>query len=247
MAGFHGKRLILPTRSSPILPERRHPQSALHGRRKGKKLRFYQARLMETALPQIALDVASAIVDPKALFGKQVSDVWLEIGFGGGEHLVNQAVSNPETGFFGCEPFINGAAKLLTAIHEIPLPNVRVHVGDAVELIDCLPDASISRIYLLYPDPWPKRRQRKRRFVSDSMLIHLARILAPGGEFRFATDIDDYAGWVLSRILKCPDFSWSPDTSDSWTNPWEGWTETRYEAKAIREGRPRAYFRFIRI
>lgn len=201
---------------------------------------------MQEVLPKMALDVFSAISDPGSLFETQPAQVWLEIGFGGGEHLAAQASANPNIGFLGCEPFINGAAKLVTAIHEMPLRNVRVHVGDAGELIACLPAGSISRIYLLYPDPWPKRRQRKRRFISDEMLTRLARILAPKGEIRFATDIDDYAGWVLARILRSTEFCWSPVTAASWTLPWQGWAGTRYEAKAIREGRARAYFTFVR-
>lgn len=218
----------------------------LHGRRKGKKLRTYQAGLMADLLPQLSVDMRGPVGSPNKLFAFEPRQIWMEIGFGGGEHLSHQASLNPDIGFLGCEPFENGAAKLLTDIVERPLNNIRLHVGDAGELVDHLPDATIQRIYLLYPDPWPKRRQRKRRFVSDQMLRRLARILQPGGELRFATDIDDYAGWTLARILRSPDFAWIPDGSRDWLLPWPNWPGTRYEAKAVDQGRPRAYFTFVR-
>ena len=220
--------------------------SALHGRRKGKKLRSYQAGLIEKLLPRLRLDVNAPLSDAQGLFQHRPDTLCLEIGFGGGEHLAVQAACFPHTGFLGCEPFVNGAAKLLAEIDSQQLENIRLHVGDAGELIEQLPAASIGMVYLLYPDPWPKRRQRKRRFVSGDMLRRLARIMVQGGQLRFATDIDDYAGWVLARIMACPEFEWTPASSADWLEPWPAWPGTRYEAKAITQGRPRSYLTFHR-
>ena len=218
---------------------------ALYGRRKGKKLRSYHARLVDELLPQLRVDVTHP-VDLKALL-PHARELWLEIGFGGGEHLLQRAAEHPDIGFIGCEPFINGVAKALAGIDGQNLRNIRLLDGDAGLLIDQLPDQSLDRIYLLYPDPWPKRRQRKRRFVSDEMLKRLARVLKRGAELRFATDIDDYAGWVLARVLRSRDFDWSPKAAQDWLQPWAGWQSTRYEEKAMREGRPSAYFSFVRL
>lgn len=186
-------------------------------------------------------------LDPQALFPVPVDEVWLEIGFGGGEHLAAQAVSHPRVGIIGAEPFVNGVVKLLRAVDEADLRNVRVWDEDATALLSALPDASLARVYLLYPDPWPKRRQRKRRFVSDESLAEIARVLKPGGVFRFASDIDDYAGWTLVRAARCPHLSWTAETTADWTKPWTGWPGTRYEAKAILAGRPPTYLEFRRI
>ena len=218
----------------------------LHGRRKGKKLRGFQAGLVSGLLPRLAVDLAGGAFDPRALFRPPAREICLEIGFGGGEHLAYAARRHPENGFLGCEPFVNGAAKLLSSIEALSLGNIRLHNGDASELIALLPDASLDRIYLLYPDPWPKRRQRKRRFVSDAMLTELGRVLRPGGEFRFATDIDDYAGWTLARVLRSQAFQWRPSNSCDWVKPWPDWPGTRYEAKAAQAGRPSSYLTFMR-
>ena len=217
---------------------------ALYGRRKGKKLRSYHARLVDELLPHLRVDVTHP-VDARALF-PQARELWLEIGFGGGEHLLQRAAEHPDIGFIGCEPFINGVAKALAGIDGQNLRNIRLLDGDAGLLIDQLPEQSLDRIYLIYPDPWPKRRQRKRRFISDEMLKRLARVLKPGAELRFATDIDDYAGWALARVLRSCDFDWSPKAAQDWLQPWAGWQSTRYEEKALREGRPSAYFSFVR-
>lgn len=216
------------------------------GRRKGKKLRDEQARRMDEMLPVLRLD-ASRLIDPAMLFADPKSDLWLEIGFGGGEHLADTAARHPEVGFIGCEPFQNGVAKLLAEVGERGLANIRIHDANASDVLAHLPPASLSRIYLLYPDPWPKRRQRKRRFISDKSLRALARVLKPGGEFRFATDIDDYAGWTLQRIARSPDFHWTAEAAADWLTPWEYWPGTRYEAKAKREGRVPGYFTFRRV
>jgi len=173
-------------------------------------------------------------------------ELWLEIGFGGGEHLLARAAENPQVGFVGCEPFVNGVAKLLAGIEAMGLTNLRVRADDVTGLIEAAPDAAFSRIYLLYPDPWPKRRQLKRRFVSERNVAALARVLKPGGELRFATDIDDYAGWTLRRFAASPLFAWEAKTADDWRRPWDGWAPTRYEAKARAAGRGSAYLTFRR-
>jgi tRNA (guanine-N7-)-methyltransferase len=220
---------------------------AFFGRRKGHALKPRQAALFDALLPRLALDLGKpAPADPHALFAHKVDDLRLEIGFGGAEHLVAQAQAHPHTGFIGTDAFINAIAKALVAVEAHKLANIRLHFGDASELIDWLPGASLSRIDLLYPDPWPKRRHWKRRFVQDESLARLARILKPGGELRFATDIPGYAEYALTRILRSPDFVWTAECADDWRKPWAGFSRTRYEAKAIREGRTPAYFIFRR-
>jgi tRNA (guanine-N7-)-methyltransferase len=219
---------------------------AFFGRRKGKRLRTVQADLVETLLPRLRLDPGAGLPDPAGLFPRPVAEVWLEIGFGGGEHLVARAHANPGVGLIGCEPFVNGMAKLLASIEADGLDNVRLHDGDAGEVIDALPDACLSRVYLLYPDPWPKRRHHKRRFVSDAMLVRLARVMKPGATFHFASDIDHYVGWTLRRLARSPDFAWTARSAADWRLPFEGWPGTRYEAKALREGRPPSYVTAVR-
>jgi tRNA (guanine-N7-)-methyltransferase len=224
------------------LEERR---GAFYGRRKGHKLRAHQAGLMDALLPHLLLPEAP-LAEPAELFGRPVDDLWLEIGFGGGEHLLARMEESPNIGFIGCEPFINGMAKLLAGIEERGLDNLRVFDKDAALLLPHLPEASLGRAFILYPDPWPKRRHRKRRFVSEETLASLARALKPGAELRFATDIDDYAAWTLARILRSPDFVWTAQRADDWRKPWASWPGTRYEAKALREGRVPSYLTFLR-
>ncbi len=215
-------------------------RGAFYGRRQGKRLRPKQAAGISGTLPNLQID-CSGPVRPDALFASDKTAYWLEIGFGGGEHLINNASLHPDIGHLGCEPFINGMAKLVLLIENEGIDAIRLHNDDAVQLLDQLPDASLDRIYLLYPDPWPKRRHNKRRFVSDENLSRMARVLKPGGEFRFASDIDHYVGWTLARILRSPDFVWTAEQPDDWRLPWENWPSTRYEAKAIREGRKSSY------
>ncbi len=216
---------------------------AFYGRRKGKRLRPTQDELVRTLLPRLRVEAGktlSAFTDP-------VSAFWLEIGFGGGEHLAAQARAHPEIGFIGCEPFVNGVAKLLAVIDRESLSNIRIWDAEATELIGQLPPDSISGVSLLYPDPWPKRRHRKRRFLSDDSLGALARAMKPGAPLRFATDIDDYAGWALARVLRSRHFAWAAERPDDWRKPWPGWPGTRYEAKALKEGRRPAYLTFERL
>ncbi len=220
---------------------------AFFGRRKGRVLRPRQARLFETLLPLLALDISQpAPADLRALFAEPTDEIRLEIGFGGGEHLIAQAQANARCGFIGSDAFVNAMAKVLTAIEAQAAANIRLHFGDAAQLIDWLPAASLSRVDLLYPDPWPKRRHWKRRFVQDASLAALARILRPGGELRFATDIADYAAWTLARVLHSPDFTWTAERADDWRRPWAGFGGTRYETKAMRQGRRPCYLIFRR-
>jgi len=219
---------------------------AFFGRRKGKKLRLNQADLFASLLPELRVDLAGDL-SPAALFENLPSDLWLEIGFGGGEHLVLQATTHPKVGFIGCEPFVNGMAKMLSVIDRDGLKNIRLYDSDALDLLKKLPDASIGRLYLLYPDPWPKRRQNKRRFVSDETLNLIARVLRPGGQFRFASDIDHYVGWTLNHVMRSNEFRWLAKQPDDWRKPWSGWQSTRYELKAIKEGRKSAYLTFERV
>jgi tRNA (guanine-N7-)-methyltransferase len=220
---------------------------AFFGRRKGHRLRSHQAGLIDSLLPRLALDMgAPAPGDLAGLFPVPADAVRLEIGFGGGEYLAAQAQAHPRTGFIGCEPFVNGMAKALALIEARALANIRLHLGDAVALIDWLPPTSLACIDLVYPDPWPKRRHWKRRFVQERTIAEMARILAPGGEFRFVSDVPDYAAWTLARVLRSPDFEWTAECVDDWRRPWPGFVATRYEAKAVREGRVPCYLVFRR-
>jgi len=224
-----------------------HHHGAFFGRRKGHPLRARQADLFGSLLPRLALDrTRLAPGDLAALFPVAVDDVRLEIGFGGAEHLIAEAQAHPRTGFLGCEPFVNGMAKALVAIDQLGLANIRLHHGDAVELLAWLPSHALSRVDLLYPDPWPKRRHWKRRFVSDANVATLARVLRPGGEFRFATDWANYAEWTLLRLIRSRDFTWTAERADDWRKPWAGFSGTRYEAKAVREERAPTYLIFKR-
>jgi tRNA (guanine-N7-)-methyltransferase len=219
---------------------------AFFGRRKGKKLRPGQADLVETLLPRLRIDLQDKLI-PEALFPIPVTQLWLEIGFGGGEHLLRQAEAHPDIGFIGCEPFVNAMAKMLSAIDRDSIRNIRLYDADALDVLKQLPDASIDRLYLLYPDPWPKRRQNKRRFVSDETIALFARVLKLNGEFRFASDIDHYVGWTLERAMRWPHLVWTAERPDDWRKPWPGWQSTRYELKAQREGRKSSYLTFVRI
>jgi tRNA (guanine-N7-)-methyltransferase len=222
-------------------------RGAFFGRRKGKALRTGQARLIDTLLPKLAIDLSQpAPAALPSLFPVPVQETRLEIGFGGAEHLIAQAQANPDCGFIGVEPFLNGMAKALVAIETHGLRNIRLHHGDATELLAWLPAACLDRVDLLYPDPWPKKRHWKRRFVQDNSVQALARVLKPGGIFRFASDIPDYAAWTLMRLLRSKDFEWTAERADDWRKPWPDFSRTRYEAKAVREGRTPCYLAFLK-
>lgn len=234
-------------------PERGKPRrpGSFYGRRKGLKLKARKQGLIDQLLPKLVLDLdRPAPFELTELFQNQqgsersVDSVRIEIGFGGGEHLAQEAKLNRDIGFIGVEPFINGMAKMLGEIDDDHLENVRLYDEDASLVLDWLPAESVTRVDLLYPDPWPKKRQLKRRFVSHQNLDRIARVLVPDGEFRFASDIEGYVNWTLQHCAKHPRFEWTAQCADDWRNPWENWHRTRYEAKAIREGRTPAYLIF---
>ncbi|MGH1466485.1 MAG: tRNA (guanosine(46)-N7)-methyltransferase TrmB [Cognatishimia sp.] len=231
-----------------------HPSGApwrnFYGRFKGKGLRKSQEAWLEEDLAKLAPGKVGweenpdrINIDLKALFGGR--ETWLEIGFGGGEHMVHQASQNPDVGFIGCEPYINGVAMLLGKIRESGADNIKVHPGDARDMFDVLPEASISRAFLLYPDPWPKKRHHRRRFVTQEHLEPLARVLKPGAIFRVATDIEDYVRQTLEEVPRAG-FDWLAERPGDWQEPWDDWISTRYEQKAFREGRTPHYLTFVR-
>jgi tRNA (guanine-N7-)-methyltransferase len=223
-------------------------QRKFFGRRKGHKLRPRQAKLIGTLLPQLAIDLTRpAPADLATLFPTPVESVYLEIGFGGGEAMTALAQSRPNTGFIGVEPFVNGMAKALASIESANIRNIRLHFDDAISLMPWLPEASLSRIDLIHPDPWPKRRHWKRRFVQDATIAQLSRILRPDGDFRFVTDIADYAAWTLQHFLRSPAFEWTAEQADDWRLPWPDFTKTRYHAKAARAQRASCFLRFRRL
>ncbi|HUG61642.1 MAG TPA: tRNA (guanosine(46)-N7)-methyltransferase TrmB [Methylomirabilota bacterium] len=222
-------------------------EAAFYGRRKGRPLRALQADRIDSLLPRLGLDFATPAPDPLgALFPGRPGAVRLEIGFGGGEHLIHRAAEAPDVGFIGVEPFVNGMAKALARTAERGLDNIRFSDTDAVKVLDWLPAASLDRISLLYPDPWPKKRHWKRRFVGPDTLDRFARVLRPGGTFHFASDIDTYVDWTLWRTRHHPNFTWTATRPADWRAPFPGWPGTRYEAKALREGRTPIYLAFER-
>jgi tRNA (guanine-N7-)-methyltransferase len=225
-----------------------HQTRAFFGRRKGHKLRPHHARLIDMLLPRLAIDLGRpAPAELGALFAVPVSDVQLEIGFGGGEFMIAQAQARPRSGFVGVEPFVNGMAKALAAIESRDLKNIRLHFDDAVSLVDWLPESSLARIDLIHPDPWPKRRHWKRRFVQDAMVARLARLLRPEGELRFVTDVADYAAWTLQRLLRSTELEWTAQCADDWRKPWPGFIQTRYHAKAAQEERASCFLIFRKL
>lgn len=235
----------------------KHPSGApwrnFYGRRVGKTLRDSQRGFLDNDLAALAIpgidweqNPDRKLIDPAALFpGKR--EVWLEIGFGGGEHMVHMAAANPDVGIIGCEPFINGVAMLLGKIRSAGVSNLAVHPGDVRDLFDVLPEASIARAFLLYPDPWPKKRHHRRRFVTPEFLDPLAIAMRPGAILRVATDIEDYVRQTLEQMQAHAGFDWLAEGPDDWRKPWDDWHSTRYEQKALREGRTAHYLTFRRI
>ena len=213
-----------------------------YGRRHGKTLKPLQRDWLADDLPRLAVPM-DAPLDPRALFGGRPA--WLEIGFGAGEHLAHQAAAHPEVGLIGAEPFVNGVATCLGKLRAAGVTNVRILKGDARDLFDVLVPGSIDRCFLLYPDPWPKARHHRRRFVTPEHLTPLARVMAPGAELRLATDIPDYVRQALEEVPRAG-FRWTARRAADWRTPWDDWIRTRYEAKAVREGRVPHYLTFVR-
>lgn len=227
---------------------RDRPWRNLYGRRHGKKLKPNQARLMETLLPRLAVAGVSPLDNPdRAPLAPLFPDgrpLWLEVGFGGGEHMVAQAEAHPEVGIVGCEPFVNGVAMALNRIDGAGVGNIRLHAGDARDLVELLPEAGLARVFLLYPDPWPKARHVRRRFMNPENLALLARAMAVGAELRVATDIADYADHAREVGDAAPGFR---RVLRDEREAWDGWPGTRYEAKALQAGRVPQYLTFERV
>ncbi len=233
----------------------KHPSGApwrnFYGRFRGKTIRDSQQSYLDEDLAKLSPGAVGwdenpdrAPIDLAALFGGK--PVWLEVGFGGGEHMVHMAATNPDIGIIGCEPFINGVAMLLGKIRKAGVTNVAVHPGDVRDLFDVLPEGSIAKAFLNYPDPWPKKRHHRRRFVTQEHLQPLHRVLAPGAEFRVATDIPDYVRQTMEEVPRAG-FEWLAEGSADWREPWSDWLSTRYEQKALREGRTPHYMTFRRV
>lgn len=228
------------------------PWRNFYGRRHGRKLRKGQAGLVETSLAELAPPGIGWDENPErselnlAKLYPNAREIWLEIGFGGGEHMLAQAQANPDVRIIGAEPFINGVAKLLASIERAGIENLSVTDEDARHVMDVLPEASISRAFLLYPDPWPKSRHHKRRFVNPAQVDQLARVMAPGAHLRIATDIEDYVRHILEAFDSDERFFWLAEAPSDWRVAWADWHSTRYEAKALREGRRPHYLTFAR-
>jgi tRNA (guanine-N7-)-methyltransferase len=232
--------------TDPVRPHRN-----FYGRLKGKALKQSQKTYLDEDLAGLSpgpvdweVNSERKPLDLEARFGGR--PVWLEIGFGGGEHLVHQAAQNPDVGIIGAEPYINGVAMLLGKIRRAGVDNLAVYPGDARDLMDVLPECSIARAFLLYPDPWPKARHHRRRFVTPEHLAPLARAMQPGAILRIATDIPDYVRQTLEEVPRAG-FEWLAERPQDWREPWADWISTRYEQKALREGRVPHYLTFRRL
>ncbi|MGR3433730.1 MAG: tRNA (guanine(46)-N(7))-methyltransferase TrmB [Shimia sp.] len=229
-------------------PPDKHPSAPwrnFYGRLKGKQLKPAQQRDLDEVLPEVRLAGVGWDENPGRTPLELPDETWLEVGFGGGEHLAALAAAHPRVTFLACEPYLNGVAMLLGKIRRAGLANIRVHPGDARDLLDVVPPGALGRAYLLYPDPWPKARHHRRRFVTPEHLGPLARAMAPGAELRVATDIPDYVRQTLEEVPRAG-FVWTAESAADWRAPWDGWVRTRYEAKALREGRTPHYMRFRR-
>ena len=224
------------------MEDNQHPLMRSYGRIKSRPIKPRQAALVEDLLP--SLRPPQGPFDPRTLLDG-AREAWLEIGFGGGEHMASQAARAPDVLIVGCEPFLNGVASAVRHVAEQGLKNVRIHDGDARELAARLPDASLDRVFILFPDPWPKARHHKRRIVQTEMVAELARLLKPGGRLRFATDVAGYADWALERILASPDFDWPAQKADDWRVAPSDHITTRYEEKRLGDCEP-VFFDFIR-
>ncbi len=240
-----------PRHGEPRHGEPRPPdpvQRAFYGRRRGRRLRPGLKSLLEELLPRlaVALPAAGGRLDPAALFDSAPEEIWLEIGFGAGEHLAWQAERHPGSGFLGAECFVNGVAGLLREVRERGLANVRIHHGDGRDLLDALAPGSLDRVFILFPDPWPKARHHKRRLIRDQTLDRLAEVMKDGVELRLATDDMDYLSWILERLIRHPAFEWLARGPRDWRERPADWPPTRYEIKALDQGREPMYLRFRR-
>jgi tRNA (guanine-N7-)-methyltransferase len=223
-------------------------QRLVYGRRKGHRLRPGRERLLEQLLPQLQVHLSpSGRFDPASLFAQRASRIWLEIGFGGGEHLAAQAAAHPEVGLIGCEPFIAGVARLLSLIQAQDLTNIRLFTDDARLLMQALPDSCLERVFVLFPDPWPKTRHHKRRIVNPQTAAEFVRLLCPGGELRLATDDMDYLRAMLLALRGRPELRWQARRAADWRQRPADWPNTRYESKALAEGQACVYLRFLRV
>ena len=238
-----------------MTPEREDgaPWRNFYGRRKGKGLRPSQEKYLDEDLAALSPGPVGWEENPDRTpleLGKlfpDASEFWLEIGFGGGEHLVHQAARNPSVGIIGAEPYINGVAMLLGKVRDAGVTNLAIHPGDARDLFDVIPDGSLRHVFLLYPDPWPKKRHHRRRFVTPEHLKPLAAKMATGAILRIATDIEDYVRQTLEQVAFQGDFEWLAERPSDWKDPWDDWLSTRYEQKALREGRVPHYLTFQRL
>jgi tRNA (guanine-N7-)-methyltransferase len=216
----------------------------LYGRQSGHKLRAGQQELVDTLLPAITVPEEGPVTAER-LFGDN-RPLHFEIGFGGGEHMAYRADMLPDHGFIGCEPFLNGVVGALGHVRDEHLPNIRLHMGNALDVLARVPDGALSFVYLLHPDPWPKARHAKRRMMNKGPIAMIAAKLKPGGEFRFGTDHPIYLRWALMQMQGHPDFDWLANKADDFLKRPGGWPETRYESKARKKGHEVWYFRYRR-
>lgn len=242
-----GFRLSQASPPATAPPATAPPRRILYGRRLGRPLRPIQRRRLDDMLPRLALSLppAGRQLDPAGLFDPPKSALWMEIGFGGGEHLAAQAARHPEIGFIGCEPFLNGVAQLLAHIEAGGLTNIRIHPDDARAVLDALPDGALGRLYVLFPDPWPKARHHRRRFIGPGNLPAIARVLAAGAELRTATDDPDYLAWMCDHLNAYPALSALAAGAGA-GEPWPDWPGTRYDAKARAAGRAPVFLAYRR-
>jgi tRNA (guanine-N7-)-methyltransferase len=222
------------------------PYLTSFGRRRGRKLRASKDAVLEAALPRLLIALPQEQLHPDTLFTQAGRELWFEIGFGGGEHLVEQARRNPQVNFIGCEPYVNGLATLLASIEKLECGNIRLYNDDARALLEKLPDGCIQRLFVLFPDPWPKARHHKRRIIAQPSLELFYRKLAPGGLLRIATDHVDYSVWMLEQLQLFGKFAWTAQSHLDWKQPPADWVPTRYQAKALQEGREAVFFDWVK-
>ncbi len=210
------------------------------GRTGGRPLSTRQQKLMDELLPKLSVNINDHIAsfDPNELFEEKPKEIWFEIGFGGAEHLIGQAQNNPDIGFIGCEPFLEGVAKAVTLIWENEIPNIRLHAYDARDILNGLADQSLDRVFIMFPDPWHKTKHHKRRLIQPEFLETLSRVLKPGGKVRFATDWANYADWALERFEQSPHFEWTATKADDWRIPPADHVTTRYQTKGLGDCKP---------